>query len=137
MVLNGALVKILINDRSYGTAQQIQYSLDFGESAIYGIDSQWPQEIASGRCSVTGTISGLRIQGSAGSQGFQATPLFRDIQSAPYISIRIQDRVSSEDILFIPHAKIKTESTTIGIKSTVKVTLSFEGLVPYQPLDRA
>jgi len=136
MVLNGALVKIFINNRLYGQAQQIQYSIDWGESSIYGIDSSWPQEIASGRCSVTGTIAGLRMQGSAGSQGIQATPLFRDIQSAPYISIRIQDRVSSEDILFIPYAKIKTESNTIGIKNTVKVTLSFEGLIPYQPLDK-
>jgi hypothetical protein len=137
MVLTGALIKILINNKEYGVAQNVQYTLDFSESAIYGIDSSWPQEIASGRCSVSGSISGLRMQGSAGSQGFQATSLFRDIQSAPYISIRIQDRVSSEDILFLPYAKIKTESTTIGIKNTVKVSLSFEGLVPYQPLDRS
>jgi hypothetical protein len=137
MVLNGALVRIYINDREYGTAQQIQYTIEYGESSIYGIDSGWPQEISSSRCAVAGSISGLRMQGSLGPQGFQATSLYRDIQSAPYISIRISDRVSGEDILTIPYAKIKAESTTIGIKNTVKTSLSFEGLMPIQPLDKA
>lgn len=137
MVLNGALVKIFINNRLYGAAQQIQYTIDYGENAIFGIDSTWPQEIASARTTVKGQISALRMQGSSGSQGFQATPLFREIQSSPYISIRIQDRISGEDILFVPYAKVSSESISIGIKNTVKVTLAFEGIAPYQPLDRA
>lgn len=136
VVLTGAHVRIYINNLAYNSVQSVSYTIDYSESAIYGIDSSWPQEIASGRCSITGQIQGLRVKGISGLQGIKGTSLFRDIQSAPYISIRIQDRQSGEDLLFIPYAKIKNESNQISIKNTVKMNFTFEGLVPYQPADR-
>lgn len=137
VVLTGALVRVYINNRLYKEAQSVQYTLDSGEHEIYGIDSPFPQEIASTRSTVTGSISGLRVRFSGGLQSYNAKPLITDLVKAEYISIRIQDRVSGEDILFVPNAKISQQTFQAAAKGTVKLNFNFKGLVGLEPLDRA
>lgn len=137
LVLTGACVRLYINNKIYKEVQQISYSLDYGEYEIYGIDSPFPQEIAPGRSSIRGSISGIRIKYSGGIQAYDARPLFNEILAAPYISIRLQDRASSEDLLFVQSAKITNQKVSVGIKGTVKISFDFSGLVGFEPLDRA
>ena len=55
---------------------------------------------------------------------------------APYISIRVSDRRTGEDIIFIPYAKVKNEKLSVSAKGNAKVSFGFTGLQPQQPLDR-
>ena len=64
-------------------------------------------------------------------------PLFGDVAASPYISIRIQDRQTGEDILFIPNAKVSKEAHTIATKATYKLSFDFVGQIPLFALDRA
>lgn len=137
IVLTGPCVKLYINNNLYKEVQQVSYSIDYGEYEIYGIDSPFPQEIAPGRTVVRGSISGIRIKNSGGIQAYDARPLIRDLLSAPYISIRLNDRASNEDILFIQSAKITNQKMSVGVRGTVKLSFDFSGLIPYEPLDRA
>jgi hypothetical protein len=136
-VLTGAHIKLYINNKLFKTVQSISIDVDYGETEIYGIDAAYPQEIATTRVSVRGKISGIRLKYSGGLQADNVRPLFTDVASAPYISLRIEDRQSGEDILFIPQAKVTKESHQIATKSTYKLSFDFVGIVPLMALDRA
>ena len=132
----GAHLKLYINGEVFSEVQQVSYTIDYGEEPIYGIDSVFPQEIKITRVSVQGTVSGLRIANTGGLQGSNARPGIRDSIFAPYISIRLYDRRTGEDIMFIPNARVTNEKLDVSAKGVAKMNFSFIGLQPQQPLDR-
>lgn len=134
--LAGAHVKLYINGIVYNEVQQLNYTIDYGEEPIYGIDSIFPQEIKITRISVQGSISGVRVAGSNGLQGANARTGIRDSYFSPYISLRVFDRRTGEDIVFIPYAKITNEKMDISAKGVARLSFNFTGLQPQQPLDR-
>lgn len=136
VVLTGALIKVYINGNLYREAQSLQFSIDYGEYSIYGIDSPYPQEIAPGKNTVIGSISGLRMKMSGGLQSYGARPIWSDFGASPYISIRIQDRSTSEDILYIPSAKITNEKHSAPSKGTYKLSFDFVGQIGWTSIDR-
>lgn len=136
-VLTGAHIRLYINNKLYKEVQSISFDIDYGEYEIHGIDAGHAQEIAPGKVLVKGKINGLRIKQSGGLQAASARPLFKDNAASPYISIRIQDRVSQEDIVFIPNCKISRESHSIVTKGTYKLNFEFTGQIPQMALDRA
>lgn len=137
LVLTGAHINLYINNKLYKQVQSINLNVDYGENEIRGIDSPWPQELAPGPSSVRGSIQGLRIKMSGGLQGSNMRPIFTDIAASPYISIRIQDRSTGEDIILVPQAKVSNESHTIVTKATYKLNFNFSGMIPFFALDRS
>lgn len=135
-IISGAHLKLYINGEVFSEVQQVSYTIDYGEEPIYGIDSVFPQEIKITRISVQGSVSGVRIANSNGLQGYNARPGIRDSIFAPYISIRLYDRRTGEDIVFIPNAKVTNEKLDVSAKGNVRVSFNFVGLQPQQPLDR-
>ena len=137
LTLTGADIKVYINNKVYPYIQAINLSVDYGETENYGIDALYAQEITPTKLSVRGSVQGLRVKMSGGLQAMNMRPLFVDIAPGNYISIRIQDRATSEDIVFIPAAKITRENHSIGIKSTYKLNFDFVGQIPLFALDRS
>lgn len=137
IILTGAHIKVYINNQVYKTVQSITLTVDYGEQEIYGIDAAHAQEIAPTRLSVRGSVQGLRVKNSGGLQAQNMRPLFIDLLASPYISIRIQDRSTGEDILYIPQAKVTSESHIAATKSTYKMNFNFAGQVPLFALDRS
>jgi hypothetical protein len=137
LVLTGAHIKLYINNKVYKEVQSISLSIDYGETEIYGIDAAYPQEIAPTKITVRGSCTGIRVKLSGGLQSANMRPLFQDIAASPYISIRIQDRDSSEDIVFIPNCKVTRESHSIATKATYKLSFDFVGQIPLMALDRS
>lgn len=137
LVLSGANIKLYINNKVYKTVQSISLNVDYGETEIYGIDAIYAQELAATKVSVRGSVQGIRIKLSGGLQGDNLRPLFTDINAAPYVSIRISDRTSGEDIIFIPNAKVTREAHQIATKSTYKINFDFVGQIPLFALDRS
>lgn len=137
LVLTGAHIKLYINNKVYNVVQSINLTVDYGEQEIYGIDAAYAQEIAVTKISVRGSVNGVRIKYSGGLQGSNIRPLFGDVAASPYISLRIQDRQSGEDILFIPQAKVTRETHAINTKSSYKLNFDFVGQIPQFALDRA
>jgi hypothetical protein len=137
VILVGAHIKLYINNQVYKVVQSISVAVDYGEQEIYGIDAMHAQEIAPTRLSIRGSVNGLRIKNSQGLQAGNIRPLFVDLMASPYISIRIQDRSTGEDIVYIPQAKVSSESHSISTKSTYKMNFNFVGQVPYFSLDRS
>jgi hypothetical protein len=135
-VISGAHLKVYINGAILQEVQSLSYSIEYGEEPIYGIDSVFPQEIKITKISVTGNISGVRVANSNGLQGQNIRSGIKNSVFAPYISIRIHDNRTGEDIMFIPHAKVVEEKLNVSTKGTVRTSFSFTGLQPQQPLDR-
>ena len=69
IVLKGSEIKIFISGKLYNEVQSITWTIDYGEKEIYGIDSQFAQEIAPTKIAVQGKITGVRVKNSAGLQG--------------------------------------------------------------------
>jgi len=137
LVLAGPNIRLYVNNKIFNTVQSINVQVDYGETEIYGIDSPWPQEIAPTRVMVRGTISTIRTKNSGGLQASKLRPLFADISASPYVSLRINDRSTNEDILFIQNAKITKETHTIATKTTYKLVFEFVGQIPLFALDRS
>jgi len=135
-VISGAHLKTYINGKVFNEIQSLNYMIDYGEEPIYGIDSLFPQEIKITRISFQGSISGIRVANSNGLQSQALRPGIRNSYFAPYISIRITDRRTGEDVMWVPHAKITNEKFEVSAKGVAKVSFNFTGLQPQQPLDR-
>lgn len=135
--ISGAHITLHINGKLYNEVQQLSYTIDYGEEPIYGIDSVFPQEIKITRVSIQGNVSGVRIAGSNGLQGQDIRPKITDSMFAPYISIRISDRRTGEQIMWIPYARVTNEQVNVSAKGNMQVSFSFLGLQGQQPLDRA
>lgn len=133
----GSQVVCYINNIPYNVVQSITLEFDYAEEGIYGIDSPWAQEIAPGKCTVRGKITGLRVKLSGGLQGSGMRPLFYNMAASSYISIRIEDRTTSESIVLIQNAKVTNESHSISAGSTYKLNFDFVGQMPMFALDRA
>jgi hypothetical protein len=137
LVLTGANIKLYVNNKVYKEVQSITLSIDYGETEIYGIDAVYPQEIATTRIMVRGSVQGIRVKYSGGLQASNLRPLFTDTAASPYVSIRIQDRSTGEDIVFIPNAKVTRENHSMATKQTYKLNFDFVGQVPLFALDRS
>ena len=135
--ITGALINLYINNKLYKEVQSISFTVDYGEQPIYGIDAPYPQEIALTRIMVSGSVNGIRIKQSGGLQGSNMRTLFTDVAFSPYISIRVQDSSTKEDILFIPEAKVTKESHTAAVKAVYRLSFDFVGSVPLFALDRS
>ena|ERR1035437_4910708 len=132
-----AHVKVFINNKLWKTSQNFTLDVDYGEYEIRGIDCAYPQEIATGQISVKGSLSGIRTKMSGGLQAGSLRPLFSDVAASPYISIRIQDRSTKEDIVFIPYAKVTAEKHSAAIKGKYNLSFNFSGLCALFALDRS
>lgn len=137
VILTGANCRIYINNTLYKQVQGVSFTIDYAETEIYGIDVPYPQEIASNRITVRGSVTGMRVKLSGGIQAVSMRPLFFDAAASPYVSIRIQDRATQEDIILIQNAKITMESHSIQTKSTYKLNFNFVGQIPLMALDRS
>jgi hypothetical protein len=136
-VISGAHINLHINGKMYNEVQQLSYTIDYGEEPIYGIDSVFPQEIKITRVSIQGSVSGVRIANSNGLQGQSIRPKITGSMFAPYVSIRISDRRTGEQIMWIPSAQITNEKVDVSAKGNMTLSFSFLGLQGQQPLDRA
>lgn len=137
VILTGANIRLYVNNNIFNTVQSMNFTVDYGETEIYGIDSPYAQEIAPGKITVRGTVSCVRMKNSGGLQALQMRPGYQDLEASPYISLRINDRQTGEDILFIPNAKITRETHTAATKTTYKLTFEFIGQIPFFALDRS
>lgn len=137
LVLTGAHIKVYLNNKVYKELRSFSLSVDYGESEIYGIDSAYAQEIAPNKVSVRGSFSGIRVKYSGGLQASNLRPLFQDFAASSYISIRVVDRSTGEDIVLIPRAKIMRESHSAAAKGVYSLSFDFAGIVPLFALDRS
>lgn len=137
VVITSAQITISWNNKLYKEVADISFSLDYGEEEIFGIDSPYAQEIAGGKISVSGNVSGYRIKNSGGLQGKNLRSLFTDVSASPYVSLLVQDRTTQENIIFIPQCKISSESHVVPTKGVYKLNFSFKGMVPLMALDRS
>lgn len=135
VVLKGAEVKTYVSNKLFAEVQSIQYTIDYGEQEIYGIDSQFPQEIAPGRVQVSGTVSGLVIKGLGGLQAYDLRAKINEILYGPYTSLRLKDRHSDKDLFWLPQMKVVSEQMSIQAKGVVKISFTFKGIIPYNPID--
>jgi len=136
VVLTGAQIKLYINNKLYKEVQSVAFTVDYGEYEVFGIDADYAQEIAPSKTTVRGSIQGLRVRLSGGLQAYSARPLYKDRMAGNYVSIRIMDRSTDEDIIYVQNAKVTRENHSVG-KGSYKLSFEWIGQIPYMALDRS
>jgi len=133
--LTSAEVLVYLNGNLFPELQSINYSISRGEEEYFGIDSIFAQEIRATKITISGSISGVISKGVGGLAGKSAvTTLFQALE-APYVSIKIKNRYTDSDLIFIPHVKFDNEQVGIAIKGVVKFSVNFKGIIAYNELD--
>lgn len=135
LIMRGSDVTLHLNNKPYNVTQQVQWSIDYGEDPIYGIDSYLPQEISPTKISVSGQVTGLILRMDGGLQGGGIRPLLVDYLASPYISLRVRDRINQLDLLYIDRIKVTKESVSVAPKGMLKISFNFVGIIPFQALD--
>jgi len=136
-VLRGADVRIFISGNEYSESQSVQWTIDYGIQEIYGIDSVFPQEMAITRMSVQGNISGIIVKSNGRLQGHDIRVTINDLLQSPYTSLRIKDRHTDENLLWLPQMMVTNESVQVQTKGVAKLSFTFKGIIPYNTMDMA
>lgn len=136
LTLPSSAILLYINNVKYNPTLGLSFTVDYMEREVRGIDSPWPQELASTGVSVTGSVNGIRTVQSGGLQGGNLRPAFTEIAASPYISIRITDRISGEDIILLQNAKVTNENHTVNAKGIYLLNFNFVAMIPLFSLDR-
>lgn len=126
--LTGAKIKLYINSSLFAIATDIDYTIDYGRSAIYGLDRYTPFELAPGQVSVRGSVKCVRLHfgGSLEDRGVVAPE--SQLLSEKYISIQLVDRLTDRVLIKIDKAAVSRQSWNVESKNIVKGSFEFEGL---------
>lgn len=123
-----ASVKLYINNSLIGIANSLEYSIDTGRTAIYGIDQIKPFELAPQTYSVRGTISCIRsrFDGSLESRGIVANQA--DVLMEKYITITLVDRLTDTVIFKADNSAVISQNWIYSSRELVKGTFTFEAI---------
>ncbi len=136
LVISAALCRLYVNNKIYPVVQSVSVNVESGEYAIYGINSPYPQEIAGGgQNMVKGSATVVRTKNSGGVQAVNLRPLFSDLAASNYVSLRLEDRSTSETLWSIPKAKIMNIKETAQAKGIYHISFDFVGQILFWPLD--
>ncbi len=126
--IRGADLIIYINNSPFATATGFRYQIEEGQRAIYGIDKNTPQELASGQCAIKGTIDVVRIRTEPGLEGIGIGIPEDKVLLKRYFTMSIIDRARDETILAIDEASAGSQSWQVNAKGELTGSFSFEGL---------
>lgn len=132
----GAAVKVKINGKTLSSIQSINWNIDYGTKQIYGIDSEFPQEIAMTKFSIKGNVSNVRLRFSEGLQGANAVPIISNMLGAKYNYIQILDRQSNKPLLEVDRAIISNQNYDVPTKGVVTFSFSFLGTIGREELEK-
>lgn len=135
VTLKGAEIKVFVSGKLFPEVQSITYTIDYDIDTIKGIDNVFAQELAINSIKCSGSVQGVRIKDSGGLQGAAAKAAITDSLKHPYTSLRIQNRQTGKDILFLPQMMVNSESFSVAAKGTARFSFNFTGIIPYQEND--
>lgn len=136
-VLTGAAVRVFLNERLIPGLQSIQWTKNYHEMPIYGIDIPVPQEIASQKLSIRGAMNGVVvIDKEAWYRAEDIIPKLESLFDAPYTVLRIEKRRTKEDLVVFQNVKIESVSFSIAAQNTIKWTCTFTAAYDLESIDR-
>jgi hypothetical protein len=138
LTLSSAVVRVYLNGRILNTLTSISWSINYGMELKYGIDTPWPQEIADGRASVSVRISAVATHFDGGIMAKNnARALVSDLLQSPYSSLRVENRVNGDTLLYLVNCRCSNESVDAVVKQTVKYSFELLGTYPANGVDLA
>ncbi len=135
ITIPGAAVKVKINGKTLPSIQSMSWVIDYGEKAIYGIDSEFPQEIATTKQTIKGTVQNVRVRFSKGLQGINAVPTIQNFLTGQYHEMRVIDRQTNKVLLVVEGMKVSNQSYSVPNKGVVTFSFSFIGIAAREELD--
>lgn len=135
ITIPGAAVKIKINGQTLPSIQSMSWQIDYGEKPIYGIDSEFPQEIATTRQTIRGTVQNVRLRFSKGLQGVDLVPTLFNFLTGKYHEMRVIDRQTNKVLVVVEGMKISNQSYSVPTKGIVTFSFNFIGIAAREEID--
>lgn len=133
----GSSVKVKINGKTLPSITSISWQIDYGEKVIYGIDSEFPQEIATTKHIIRGSVQNFRIRFSKGLQGINIVPTITNFLTGKYNELRVIDRQTNQELLVVEGMKVSNQSYSIPSRGVVTFSFNFVGIAGKEELDGA
>jgi len=130
VIQTGAGVRLVINGSVVGFATGFAYTRSTNTKELYVIDNPLPQEIFPTTYSVRGTLTGIRIRGQGGLDGYGIMDVssIQSYFSFKYATIEIVDKASNETIATVQKAVFDSDSWTINARAPISFNASFKGI---------
>ncbi len=125
--LRGLDLIVYINGRPWAVCDSVDYDVDYGTEDVYGIDNMQPQEIASHRVRLDGSLHFFRQHNSAGVEGIGIAPVESELTRERYFYLQIVDRQTDTTYFEVPKAKIRRQRGGAKARGIAEGTLTFGG----------
>lgn len=126
--LKGPDIKVYVNGRLYTVVTSVRWIASYGRNPIMAIDQSIPAELASGPCTVKGTLDIVRLRNSGGLQGAGLVPDDFVILRERYFSLTIVDRLSDTVLLQVDEASVGEENWSVPSRGLISGSFTFEGI---------
>ena len=130
-IIRGMDSIVYVNGRVWAVVTGYEWTADYGEHEIVGIDVPRPQEIAPGQATVAGTLEVLRHRNTGAAEGQGLVPMETgagELTRGRYFFLQIVDRMSDTVILQIPKAKLTSQSWSTKARGVTQGTINFKGI---------
>ncbi len=123
----GSRAIIKINDKLFGFAFSVNYSINTSQDEIWTIDDYTPFELAPKKITVEGTIGMFHIPGKGPTRQFVQSNVLSFLFHK-YITIDIQDQTTGQTIFKTEKAVITSKSQNINAGELSRITLQWKAI---------
>lgn len=124
--VKGSDLIVYINAKPFAVMTELQYSVDYGRRAHYGIDSIFPFELASGAMSVSGSMSLYKNQYDGGIEGAGMIPRDYLVPEESYFTLTVINRVSGVVMFRGDKCSVQSQSWSMPAQGLVTGSVSFQ-----------
>lgn len=124
----GSALIVYINSRPFGAATSIDWSVDVGRRAIYGLDQITPVELAPGPVKTTGRIECFRVRLDGGLEGRGFLAATQNLLSEKYIHIMVIDRLTDSVVFEAIDAAVNNQNWRAETKGILRGGFAFESI---------
>jgi hypothetical protein len=126
----GAGARLLINNQVVGFASGISFTRSQNLKTIYELDNMVPAEISPTTYSVQGTLTGFRIRGSGGLDGFSIMDIstLAKAFTQKYVIIELIDMSNGKTFASITNCLFEADSWQVASRALVTFNGNFRGI---------
>jgi len=127
-IAQGSRAIVYINGRRFGRAISLDFSSSTPTRSIDTIDNVFPEEIATTRTKIRGSLACYRLIGDGGIEGIGISTSFDLLPRQRYFSVEVRDRVTDLVIFHADYCRVEEQSWSLRSKELMTGSFSFTGI---------
>lgn len=127
-VIVGANARIYINNKLFGVASSLEFTLDHGIQETYGLDNSEPLELAETKNRCTGSLHVYRLRGDGGLAQRGLMTENHNVKLEKYSSMVVVDRFTDMVLFQCDKLRFGTQQWSMNSKGLMEGMVQFTGI---------